>query len=341
MMKGSPDDPPRFVIAGCLNRDFILPISGTPKIDQLGGNLTYAAVGLNLWEGVGGLLASVGEDFPRLWLDQLGSLGFDLLGVKWLQHPLDSRRFMAHEDQNVTYTQSPIQHFANRRLAFPPELLGYRESHSGHASRTKPLPHAIQISNVPDFYLECSAVHICPIDYPSHLVLPSLFRQGQASTITMTADPAYMSPSFWEEIPGLLSELTAFITNETNVRSLFKGRQTDLWEMASILADFGPEYILIETIAQGYYLFDRISGKRWMVPNYPVNAVDPTGCEDAFAGGFLAGYRKNYDALEGVLKGSITASLVLEGSTPFYAFEAMPGLMDLRMSALSERIQEI
>jgi sugar/nucleoside kinase (ribokinase family) len=139
----------------------------------------------------------------------------------------------------------------------------------------------------------------------------------------------------------LLSELTAFITNEVDIRSLFKGHQTDLWEMAYTLAGFGPEYVLIETSSQGYYLFDRISGKRWMVPNYPAKAVDPTGCRDAFAGGFLAGYRKSYDALEGAMKGSIAASLVLEGSGPFFALDAMPGLVDLRLEALQERVQEI
>lgn len=341
MSYGSSGDPPRFVIAGCLNRDFILPISGTPQINTLGGNLPYAAVGLNLWGGSGGLLARVGVDYPRDWLDQFTSLGFDLSGVRLLSTHLDLRRFLAHEDRDTTYTQRPIQHFASRRLAIPPELLGYRDPQPSHASRTKPLPQTIQISDVPANYLDSSAVHICPVDYLSHLVLPSLFRQGRASTVTMTADPSYMTPSFWEEIPGLLSELTAFITSEVEIRSLFKGRQTDLWEMAAALAGFGPEYILIETRSQGYYLFDRISEKRWMVPDYPANAVDPTGYRDAFAGGFLAGYRQNYNALEGALKGSIAASLVLEGSGPFFALDAMPGLIGLRLEALRERVQEI
>ena len=341
MMKGTSGDSPRYVIAGCLNRDFILPITGQPQIDILGGNLTYAAVGLNLWQEAGGLLARVGEDFPVQWLYHLESLGFDLSGVKVLSQPLDVRRFLAHEDVRTTYTQNPIQHFADRRLAYPPALLGYRDARPSHASRTMPLKHSIQISDVPESYLDCSAVHICPIDYLSHLVLPSLFRQGQASTITMTADSGYMSPSFWEEIPGLLSELTAFITSEADIRSLFQGRQTDIWEMAVILAGYGPEYILIETASQGYCLFDRISGKRWMVPNYTAQAVDPAGCSDAFAGGFLAGYRQNYNALEGTLKGSIAASMVLEGSGPFFALEAMPGLVDRRLCALRERVQVI
>ena len=59
-----PDNPLRFVIAGRLNRDTIIPISGEPQIDGFGGNLAYAAIGLKLW-GKAGLLALV-RIFPGL-----------------------------------------------------------------------------------------------------------------------------------------------------------------------------------------------------------------------------------------------------------------------------------
>ncbi len=195
-MMGSPGDDTRFVIAGCLNRDFILPISGPPQIDILGGNLTYAAVGLNLWQETGGLLARVGEDFPVLRLGRFDSLGFDLSGVNVLSQSMDVRRFMAYEGLKTTYTQSPIQHFADRGLAFPPELLGYRDVQSSHASRRTPMKHTIQIYDVPAYFLECSAVHICPIDYLTHSLLPAILRQAGFTFITLDPPPGYMVPAF-------------------------------------------------------------------------------------------------------------------------------------------------
>jgi sugar/nucleoside kinase (ribokinase family) len=69
--------------------------------------------------------------------------------------------------------------------------------------------------------------------------------------------------------------------------------------------------------------------------------VDPTGKSDAFAGGFLAGYREHYDPLEAALKGAIAASLVVEGSGVFYAKDAMPGLMNARLYALRSLAREI
>ncbi len=336
-----PDDYLRFVIAGCLNRDYVLPVSGPPQINVLGGNLPYAAVGLELWGGQAGLIARIGAGFPTGWLERFHELGFDLGGIKQLEGEMDNRRFLAHNDDETTYTDNAIQHFAERGLTFPPSLLGYQTQQVNISSRTTPLRQSIQISDVPEAYLEASAVHICPIDYLSHVILPSVFRQGQTTTITLSPAPGYMTPSFWEEIPGMLSDLTALITTETEMRSLFQGRSTDLWEMAVTLGGFGTEFIIIQTDHDGYYLYDGVSGKRWIIPNYQSIVVDPTGKADAFAGGFLAGYRENYDPLEAALKGAIAASLVIEGSGVFYALDVMPGLIHARLDALRELVRTI
>lgn len=330
-----------FVIAGCLNRDTILPISGSPQIDVFGGNLVYAAAGLNVWGRIAGLLARVGEDYPTEWLDRLKSYGFDLSGVKILSEPVDTRRFMAHIDSATTHYQNPVQHFAERGLTFPSELLGYRANIPNVSSRTTPAEQSIQISDIPENYLEASAVHICPIDFISHMILPSVFHQGLASMITLTPNSEYMTPSFWEEIPHLLSEITALITAEEDVRNLFQGRKTDLWEMTEVLAGYGPEFIIIQTESWGNYLYDSINHKRWVVPNYQSKVVDPTGALDAFAGGFLVGYRTHYDPLEAALMGSISASLVMEASGVFYAMEAMPDLVEARRSALRDLVGEM
>lgn len=342
------DEPLRFVLAGCLNRDTILPISGQPQIDVFGGNLAYAAVGLNLWGGKAGLLARVGQDYPMNWLEGFQSLGFGLSGVKVLKSELDQRRFLAHEDFATTHTHNPIEHFADRGLNYPHSLLGYRAPSTrdqapdpNPSSQTTPSKTSLQISDIPIAYLDATAVHICPVDYHSHIILPSVFRQRQASTITLTSCLGYMDPAYWEEIPTLISDLTAFITPEAEVRNLFQGRQVDLWDMVENLADFGPEYIIIQTESQGYFLYDRVNERRWVVPQYQSKIVDPTGVKDAFAGAFLAGYREHYDPLEAAVMGSITASIVVEGSGVFYALNTMPGLIDARRLALRELIQEM
>ncbi|WP_322808043.1 PfkB family carbohydrate kinase, partial [Thermanaerothrix sp.] len=68
---------------------------------------------------------------------------------------------------------------------------------------------------------------------------------------------------------------------------------------------------------------------------------DPTGAGDAFCGGFLAGYRQTYDPLAAVLHGNVSASLVIEGSGPFYALEALPGLAQARLEALRDAVSVV
>ena len=294
-----------------------------------------------MWGGRAGLIARVGAGYPTEWLDPFLELGFDLRGIKVLEGEMDSRRFLAYADEATVYKDNAVQHFAERGLTFPPSLLGYQTKQINISSRTTPLRQSIQISDVPEAYLDASAVHICPIDYLSHVILPSVFRQGQTTTITLSPAPGYMTPAFWEEIPGLLSDITAFIVKETELRTLFQGRSIDLWEMAETLGGFGPEFVLVQTERSGYFLHDCVSRRRWSVPYYQSVVVDPTGRADAFAGGFLSGYREHYDPLEAALRGAIAASLVVEGSGVFYAKDAMPGLMNARLDALRSLAHEI
>ena len=136
----------RFVIAGCFTQDYILPVSGSPQVNVLGGNLAYAAAGLRLWGKTAGLIARLGEDYPMHWLERFRSLGFDLSGIKVLPDSMDTRYFMCHEDPKKTLYDDPVQHFADRGLTFPPGLLGYQVRQASISSRTTPLRQSL-----PDF----------------------------------------------------------------------------------------------------------------------------------------------------------------------------------------------
>lgn len=341
MSSSLPNQYLRFVLAGCINEDFILPISGSPQNSVLGGNLPYAAAGLALWGSTAGMIARVGDDFPMPWLDRFHQLGFDFSGIKKVEGEMNVRRFIAHQDEAVSFEDNPMQHYVDRGYPFPQRLLGYKVRPLVPMDPNAPGKQSIQISDIPEYYLEASGVHICPIDHLSHIILPSVFRQGRATTVTLTPSPRYMTPTFLSELPGLFSEITALIVHEKEVRALFQGRGSDLWEMAAALGKMGPEFIVIQTDRSGYYLYDQITHKRWVIPQYPSRIADPTGGLDAFAGGFLVGYREDYDPLAASLKGAIAASLTVEGSGVYYALDAMPGLREARLESLRGLVREI
>ena len=330
----------RFLIAGELKREFILTPAGKAILDAPGGNVLYAAAGVSVWEQGIGLLGRAGEGYPREWLELIERNGFDRRGIHITADVLDQRSFYAHVDFDTCLTDNPVSHFARLGLPFPKTLLGFSSQTAAQDNRSSPTPLTIRLNDLPSDYLDASAAHLCPLDFLSHSLLPSALRQGNITTITLDPAPGYMNPTFWNDVPGLLKGISAFLPSEDQLLSLFQGRTTDLWEMAEALAAYGCDIIVIKRGMRGQLLYDRTSHARWIIPAYPARVIDPTGAGNAFSGGFLAGYHSTYDSLEGALAGNISASLAIEGSGPFYLLDSLPGLAKARLEALRPMVRK-
>jgi len=333
----------RFILAGQLRRDFIVLPTGEAYLDILGGNLVYAAVGLAIWEPdpPPGLVARVGEDYPQDWLVECQRRGFDTRGVRVLPEAVDLRSFIAYLPEPPFREDEPVAYFARAGQAFPKVLLGYQSKVGQPDSRTRLSPTSLRQADFIPPYLDATAAHICPLDYLSHSLLPAVLRQAGFTTVSLDPSRGYMNPSFRDDLPSLVTGLTAFFPSEEEVRTLFQGRSDDLWEMAQALVSYGCEMVVIKRGERGQMLFDASSRARWEVPAYPVQPIDPTGAGDAFCGGFLAGYRRTYDPLMATLHGNISASFVVQGSGPFYALEALPGLAQARLDALRQSVRKV
>lgn len=334
---------PRYLLAGQLSRDYVLLPSGQARLDILGGNVLYAAVGTAVWEKdpPPGILARVGEDYPSEWIEAVASHGLDTRGVKVLPQSIDLRAFVAFSSLTKRSFEEPVIHFARAGLPFPTELLGYRDNSRALNSRTQLSPVSLRQGDIPPDFLDASAAHLCPIDYLTHSLLPAVLRQAEVATVTLDPASGYMNPTFWNDVPALITGLTAFLPAEEDLRALFQGHSQDLWEMAEALAVYGCEIVVIKRGESGQWLYDAGNRTRWEIPSYPSRMADPTGAGDAFCGGFLAGFRQTYDALEAALHGNISASLVVEGSGPFYALDAMPGLAQARLEALRTAVRKL
>jgi sugar/nucleoside kinase (ribokinase family) len=334
---------PKFVFAGKLYRDFFITAEGKPVLDTLGGNLPYAAVGFKIWEDSPppGLMARVGEDYPQKWMEDLTNFGFDIQGINIIPDSVDVRNFYVYTDKTTRATGDPIPYFAKLGLSFPKALLGYRDTSNSINSRTELIPTSLRQDDIPSEYYEATAVHLCPMDYLTHSLMPAVFRQTGFTTITLDPSPGYMNPTFWNNVPPLITGLTAFLPAEEDLLNLFLGQSDDLWEMADSLAAYGCEIIVIKRGENGQYLLDAAARTRWEIPAYDSRVVNPTGLGDAFCGGFLAGYRKTYDPIEAVLYGSISAAIASEGIGPFFALDVLPGLPEARLEHLRQSIRKI
>lgn len=324
-----------FIVIGRLTREFLLPARGQPRLDAAGGSLLYAAAGLGVWESGVGLVGRVGDDYPRAWLNEVKSRGFDTSGVRIQPQNLDVREFIAYNEAFEANRVNPVSHFARRGMTVPKSLLGYQQD------RKQDEALKLTVRDIPDDYLTARAAYLCPMDLVTQTQLIAGLKRGSAHSFILDPAPASMTPTSRRELPALLNGVTAFLPSEEEVRNLFQAETHDLWEMAQALSLYGCEYVAIKRGVHGQLLYDSDTKRKWEIPAYPSRVEDVTGAGDAFGGGFVSGFCKNYDPLEGVLRGNVSASLKLEGQGAFHPLEVMPGLAEARLEALRELVRRV
>ena len=333
----------KFLIAGKLTRDYILPPLGNPLIDSPGGNLLYAAGGLALWNKEAGLIGRVSEEYPKEWLHEFEEQGLDIKGIHLVQKPyiIDHRNFIAYTDMHERSTSSAVSHFTRRQLTFPKELLGYQLPDKTSKDPRTPEPASPAALDVPREYRDVRYIHICPFDFVSQSQMASLFKSGSNQTVSLDPSPNYMTPSYWRDLRLILQGVSIFQPSEDELRSLFWGETNDLWEMAQQASGYGPQVVVIKRGSLGQLIYDAAGKHRYEIPAYPSRLADPTGAGDAFSGGYLAGFEKTNDPLMAGIYGGVSASLKVEGSGPFYPLSVLPGLADARFHALKEMAREV
>jgi sugar/nucleoside kinase (ribokinase family) len=334
---------PIFVIVGKLNREYILPHLGPPLLDSPGGSLLYAAGGMAVWNTNAGLIGRVDEGYPGKWLRELEERGFDTRGIRSLPElqNVDLRSFVAFNEANERNVSGAVSHFARRQLTFPKALLGYQPPDESRKDPRAPEPVSPSALDAPKDYRLAPHVHLCPFDLVSQSQMVNLFRGGSNQIVSLDPSPGYMSPGFWRDLRLVLQGVTVFQPSEEELRALFWGEINDLWEMARRVSEYGPRIVVVKRGAQGQMLYDAAENRRCEIPAYPSRVADLTGAGDSFCGGFLAGFQQTNDPLLAVLHGSVSASLTIEGSGPFYALGVLPGLAKARLHWLKEATREI
>src|SRR5919106_3809231 len=107
---------PQFLVFGKLTREYLLSPADPAKLDVAGGSLLYAAAGLRVWESEIGLVARVGNDYPREWLNACMARGFDTCGIRVLPKSMDVREFLAYDESFEVSRINPVSHFARRGM---------------------------------------------------------------------------------------------------------------------------------------------------------------------------------------------------------------------------------
>ncbi|MBQ6342795.1 MAG: hypothetical protein IJI41_06710 [Anaerolineaceae bacterium] len=336
-----------YVIVGKLSRDFILTDKGNDLNGVPGGHLLYSAIGMSPWEKHPGLVSRISKNYPELYIKLLEKHGLDVRSIKIVDDQIEDRCFINYftkehnSEKKDNIQKSVLTQYFNAGKPFPRELLGFNNRRIKTDSMTERTSETILARDIPKEYLEARCVHLCPMDYLSHNLLPQVFSKNRRATVSIQAGEGYMQPYFFEAIKSLLNGVSAFIVREKNLRKLFSEnfRVSKLYEMMKILLDYGTDNIIVKANDSFFYFInnnDRIIRKL----NYSQNSVyEKIGELSCFCGAFLVGLNQTYDYKKAVCYGVSRASLLSNEVNPYSNFDVYEGLVNEKAYALEKYIE--
>ena len=252
------------------------------KVEEiLGGSATYFSVAASYFTSVK-MVAVVGDDFPREYLDALRSRDIDLEGLE----RSSGKTFRWSGKYGYNLSNPVTLHTGLNVFAdFVPKIPGsYRE-----------IPFLFLANIQPELQLE---------------VLQQVRRPRIVAADTM---------NLWiGERRGALLELLRYVDiltiNEGEAREL--SEEYNLVKAARKIQQMGPGILVVKQGEYGVLMFE--GGQIFSAPGFPLESVyDPTGAGDSFAGGFM-GYLANTGNLEptnlrrAIIFGSVMASFNVE-----------------------------
>lgn len=269
----------------------------------LGGSATYFSVAASLFARVG-LVAVVGEDFPRPFRELLAARDIDLSGLEVAR----GRTFhWAGRYDGAMNAATTLKTDLNVLETFSPSLgEGHRAAPYVFLANTAP---AIQLSVL------------------SQLSKPRLVV---ADTMNLWIDVAR------DGLLEVLRRVDGLVVNDEEARSLSGAR--NLIAAGKRLLGMGPRFVIVKKGEHGAFLFGR--DRSYALPSYPLEDVrDPTGAGDSFAGGLMgalaaSGRFETADVARAMVYGTVTASYAVSTFS-------LDGLSKVSRSDVEGRAEEL
>ncbi len=249
--------------------------------EGLGGSATHFAVSAAFHTQVG-LVAVVGQDFPKNHLQFLRSRDINLEGLQILEGR--SFRWTGRYDYDFN-TAHTLETQLNVLTQFDPQL--------------------------PEQLRSSPFVFLANIDPEIQL---KTLDQLQGKPFIAADTMNYWIEGARENLLKVLKRIRMLVINEAEARAL--SQEHNLVKASRVLRSFGPEILLIKQGEYGALAFTE--QEIFSAPGLPLEDIqDPTGAGDSFAGGVMGFLAKTGDASFANLKkamiyGSVMASFNVE-----------------------------
>jgi sugar/nucleoside kinase (ribokinase family) len=269
------------IVLGTVALDNVKTPCGTRK-DMLGGSASHFSMAARLFTDVH-LVAVIGEDFPKRYIDFLKKKGIILDSVEMMSGNSFKWEGRYEGDLNTAITLNTH--------------LGVLSSFDPHVT-----PDEKNIGNI----------FLANIDPDIQMRLLKMMRRPRLVGLD--------SMNYWikNKKPALLKILKntdIYLANEGEAREL--SGENNLLKAAAALRRMGPAMVVIKKGEHGVMFFS--DEFIFPLPAYPIERiVDPTGAGDTFAGGFMGylsrcGSLKKADIKKAVAYGTVCASFNVQG----------------------------
>lgn len=274
---------PRVIVVGNLTIDDVVLPDGTVRMESIGGNTLYSALGARLWQPAVGIVTRRGEDFPHDLARVFAPLGIATGGVVNIPGPT-VRNWVIYEHTGERHWLYRTPRERSREVAVQPG----------------DLPLAWLTANQPP------VVHIAAMPLDAAEAIVDVVRRIQPrALITLDTHEDYVT-DYRQRLRTLAARVDAFLPSRSEVADLmgYDDPERALQELITL----PTAMIVIKMGADGALVWDKHRQALHKVDITAGPVVDVTGAGDAFCGGFAAGLSLGRSALEAAQYGTLSAS---------------------------------
>jgi len=269
------------VIGNLLIDDAVFP-DGRTFMREPGGACLHMSLSAALWGARVAVVSVRGDDYPPVALDAMLRNGIDLSGVRVIDGP-GLRTWLLYEA-------------AGRRVIH----------HLGLPSHEEVSPEPRQ---VPTHALEARAFHLAPMPFARQAELVRALAPRREAGLSLDPHEPVTEKNLdaWKEV---LADVDMFFVSEDELQ--LEAVEEDPHAAVRRLGGGRLRFVAFKRGSRGGLLHDVRSGSFIEWPPVPRLTGDPTGCGDAFAGGFMSAVLAGCDVQESLDRAAISVSFCLE-----------------------------
>jgi sugar/nucleoside kinase (ribokinase family) len=289
----------RYLTVGNLLVEDVVGLDGERVLGRLGGDALYAAIGARAFTDDVQMVVRLGRSFPAQLVRAIDAAG------------LAAGLIPSEHDTIRLWVELGID--GGNRFAFQ----------SGAYVEATPTPDEIP-AELAD---RLDAVHVAPVPFPQ---MEELVAWARPRARLVTVDPHYEHMN--EDWSRVLPLVDAFLPSRAEATELLDGWPGEE-EAVRRIAAMGARTAAVKLGQQGSI---GLRGDELVrLPAATTAPVDPTGCGDAFCGGFLVGLAETGDLRTAMTYGTVAAGAVAEDHGAAHALALDRDDLRSRVAALA------